>query len=196
MSTILNFEKWNKLNEAQQDIDLLPKYGKQIQQKLLEGIKAKKPVISFYIDKYYFFTNEPNPIIYDGGPVGGPDATVIRGKFIDLTLPILPAFGAVPVIPNWDAGFGGSFEWTVGKVGQMVSVVYAPEEVTYAKTANDIIGHLKSTYALTNEQVILNLYNASPLKTQIDKAIADLKQKHSKEIAQFPETMKKVFKLT
>lgn len=179
------------LNE-QQDIDLLPKYGKIFQQELLKGIKAQKPQIVFFAGPYYVWTSEPNPITYDTlDGVTSPVTSNIIGKFIDLQVETIPAIGPVPMLPGWSSGYGGMFEYKTGlQGGQMTQIMYSEESpVLNIKTTEDALGHIQTNFGKFSPQVIQQLYNISQNKAQIDQAIATLKTKPN-IIAKLPANMK------
>jgi hypothetical protein len=161
--------------------DLMPKYGKDFTTQMIATLKRHPAIPRFYfgnnlyyavsrfdISQYWEGETRPNHYTFQAP---------LNGGFSSLTTISVPGVGIVPIVPD-PVSQGGEFQWD-SAAGKLLSLTYTPipGKLENVKTLQDALGGLKSYAGKVSSTVYTQLYSASPMKAQIDQAVAALKTK-------------------
>jgi hypothetical protein len=176
--------------------DLMQKYGKDFTTQMIATLKKHPSRVRFYFGNglYYAVGRQDLTGEWEGsGPNEFSLQVPLNGGFSTLTTISAPGIGTVPLVPD-PLSQGGEFQWD-GRQGQLLSLTYTPipGKLENVKTLQDALGALKSFAGTVPPAVYTQLYSASPMKTQIDQAIAVLKTKPVEVRSGLPTALIKAF---
>jgi hypothetical protein len=164
----------------------------QLRKTFSQQIAKQSNRLSAYVDRYYAYSIEPNPITYSGGSIDTRGAII--GKMIAIEIIAVPGLGNLPLLPDTESGFGGVFEY-VPSTRTFQKLEYEAQTYITVNTVDDALRSLNSLYSSVNPEIVKQLYSISPNKAAIDTAINDFKLKHRNLVAKLPANMKTAFSI-